>query len=190
MLLKLTGTMPLILNNVATADPMHPVAKQMKAITDKKKNKTDADDAELSKLKWYAALYLDGSGIVVLPAPNVFRSLIEAATVTRDGKRIERGVSFLTDRSPLAYPGPRDLDELWKGGTSEYVDRRMVNKSGRRVPAVRPIFPIWSASYEIEVDPEIINDDAFEAIAQRAGKSIGVGDFRRFYGKFKAEVTA
>jgi hypothetical protein len=38
------------------------------------------------------------------------------------------------------------------------------------------------------IDPNIIDQDEFVDIAQRAGK-IGVGDFRRFYGKFDVKVT-
>lgn len=188
MELRLNGTQPLIMHNVQAADPYNPFARAMKEYTSKRK-KTDSDLLEIDRLKFLSGLYYEPTVGPYLPAPNVFRALIEAGTITKSGKKIERGVAFLSRLAPLEYVGPRDPETLWgKDGDSPFVDRRIVVVNRARIPGVRPIFPEWAASFEIEVDPEIIDPDEFEAIAARAGR-VGVGDFRRFYGKFEAKIA-
>lgn len=189
MLLTMTGTAPLIMHNVQTADPLNYWSKEIAKLTAKRRNKTDADEAEIGRLKFAAGLYYDPEAGPFLPAANIFRCLIEAGAMTREGKKIERGVIFLSDRAPLEYAGPRDIDGLWGDGTTKFVDRRVVAVQRQRVVATRPIFPEWGATFEVEVDPEVINPDSFMDIAAKAGRSVGVGDYRRFYGKFKAELA-
>lgn len=188
MELRLTGAQPLIMHNVQAADPYNPFARAMKEFTSKRK-KTDGDLLEIDRLKFLSGLYYDAEVGPYLPAPNVFRALIEAGTITKSGKKIERGVTFLSRLAPLEYNGPRTPDELWgDNGDTPFVDRRIVVVNRSRIPGVRPIFPDWSATFDIEIDPDIIDRDEFEAIAGRAGR-VGVGDFRRFYGKFTVKVA-
>lgn len=185
----MTGTAPLILHNVQTADPLNYWTKEIAKITAKRRNKTDADEQELGRLKFAAGLYFDEQAGPYLPAANIFRCLIEAGAMTRDGKKIERGVIFLSDKSPLQYSGPRDMDGLWGNGTTRFVDRRIGVVQRQRIVVTRPIFPEWGAEFEIEIDPEVLNTDVFADICNKAGRAIGVGDYRRFYGKFKAELS-
>lgn len=189
MLLTMTGTMPLIMHNVQTADPLNVFAKEMAKITKKKTNKTEADLAELDRLKFEAGLYFDPEIGPYLPVQNIFRCLIEAGSMTRDGKKIERGITILGDRAPLQYNGPRDVTSLYGGGSTKFVDRRVVVVARQRIVATRPIFPEWVAAFEIELDPEVLDPDHFSDVAAKAGRSVGVGDYRRFYGKFAAELS-
>lgn len=55
---KLIGETPVMLNNDQTADPLNPIAKEMKKISSKRA-KTEADHYELSKLEWFGGLYLE-----------------------------------------------------------------------------------------------------------------------------------
>lgn len=187
MLVTITGTQPLLMNNVQSADPRNEFARAIKEITSKRK-KTDADLDELYRLKFMASLYYDDTVGPYLPAPNLFRALIEAGTITRSGKKVERGVVFLSRFAPLEYDGKRDIASLWGDGATRFVDRRMVTVNRKKVVGVRAIFPDWSAAFPIEVDDSIIDPAEFLEIAACAGK-IGVGDYRRFYGKFTVEVT-
>lgn len=189
MILTMTGTAPLIQHNARTADPLDPYARLIKEITAKRTNKTDADEVEISRLKFVAGLYFDERTGPYLPAANIFRCLIEAGAMTRDGKKIERGVNFTSDRATLEYDGPRDLEGLWGDGKSRFVDRRLAAVNRVRIPVTRPIFPEWSASFEVDTDDEIINPDHFAAIAEKAGRSVGVGDYRRFYGRFAVQIA-
>jgi hypothetical protein len=189
MILTMTGTTPLIMHNAQTADPLNRYAKAIKELTAKRTNKTDADELEISRLKFIAGLYWDDTDGPYLPAANIFRCLIEAGSMTRDGKKVERGVIFQADRARLEYPGPRDLDEMWGDGTGKFVDRRLAAVNRVRIPVTRPIFPEWSAQFEVLVDDEVLNPEHFAALAQKAGRAVGVGDYRRFYGRFTAEIT-
>lgn len=188
MILNMTGTSPLIMHNAQTADPLNQYAKAIKELTAKRTNKTEADELEISRLKFIAGLYYDQEG-PYLPAANVFRCLIEAGSMTRSGKKVERGVVFLSDRSRLEYDGPRDSASLWGAGTSRFVDRRLAAVNRVRIPVTRPIFVDWAASFEVIVDDEVMNPSEFADLAAKAGRMVGVGDFRRFYGRFAVEIN-
>jgi hypothetical protein len=187
--MSLTGTAPLIMHNVQAADPMNAWAREMKAITAKKSNKTDADSMELDRLKFMSGLYIDAEIGPYLPGPNIFRCLMEAGSITRDGKNIERGVAMSSPYGPLEYDGPRTADALWNGGEGRFVDRRLAAVNRVRIPVVRPIFVEWRTSFDVMVEDEVIDPEKFQGIAIKAGKMIGVGDFRRFYGRFAVEIN-
>jgi len=182
--MRLTGTAPLLMHNVQAADPLNAWAREMKLITAKRSNKTDADNLELDRLKFMSSLYIDAETGPYLPGPNIFRCLMEAGSVTRDGKNIERGVTMASPYGSLEYDGPRSADELWNGGEGRFVDRRLAAVNRVRIPVVRPIFIDWATSFDLMVEDEVIDPEKFQAIATKAGKLIGVGDYRRFYGRF------
>ena len=186
--MTMTGTAPLIMHNVQAADPQNHWAKLMKEITAKKTNKTESDEIELSRLKFVSGLYHDDQAGPFLPAANIFRCLIEAGSMTRDGKNVERGVVIENFLSPLAYDGPRDPAGLWNNGEGRFVDRRMAAVNRVRIPVVRPIFPDWSATFGVFVEDEVIDVAKFVNLADKAGRMVGVGDYRRFYGRFSVEI--
>lgn len=187
MILHMTGTAPLIMHNSQLADPDNTYALKIQKITDKKKNMTPSDRAEVARLKFLGGLYYDDEIGPYLPAENVFRSLIKAGTTTRQGGKVEMAVEFFDTRAPLEYDGPRDSGELFGDGYTVYVDRRLVGVNRVKIPAVRPIFPKWAASFEIEMDYSVLSSADFASIAERAGR-VGVGDFRRFYGKYSVRL--
>lgn len=189
MIITMTGTAPLIMHNAQTADPLNPYARAIKELTAKRTNKTDADEFEISRLKFFAGLYYSEADGPYLPAANIFRCLIEAGTMTRDGKKVERGVVFMAERARLEYDGPRDRESLWGDGTTKFVDRRLAAVNRVRIPVTRPIFPEWGCSFEVMVDDEVLNSGQFESLIRKAGRSVGVGDYRRFYGKFSVEIS-
>lgn len=194
MLVTLVGTMPLLMHNVQLADPENPFAVAIKKLTDKRSNKTDDDMAEIARLKFAGGLYHHPEIGPYLPAENIFRTIQGGASLTRKGKEIERGVIFLSTMAPLEYDGPRDIDGLWGGGKSPFVDRRMVNGTPgaakvTKVPGIRPIFPEWRAEIEVELDLSVINPDDFADYVAKAGRMIGIGDYRRFYGRFEGKVS-
>ena len=188
MKLKLTGITPLMMHNVRLADPDEPIVRQIAELTAKKSSMTEADRLEVARLKFLGGMYHDDQHGPYLPAANIFASLIAAGRKTRSGQDVETGVIWLADKAPLRYDGPRKPDELWNGGQSPFVDRRMVTVNRARVPGIRPIFPGWSAEIEIEYDETILDLGELEKFASRAGR-IGVGDYRRFYGRFKAAIS-
>lgn len=189
MRLRLEGVTPLIMHNVRLADPDDPVTRQISAITAKKGAMTDAERLEVARLKFLGGLYYDEQAGPYLPAANIFASLIAAARKTRKGQDVEAGVIWLADKAPLQYDGPRDPEKLWNGGDSPFVDRRMVKVDRARIPGIRPIFPGWAAEIDIDYDDTCINLPDLQAYAKRAGRA-GVGDYRRFYGRYTATISS
>lgn len=188
MKLRLEGTTPLIMHNVRLADPDEPIVRQIGELTSKKSLMTDADRLEIARLKFLGGMYYDEETGPYLPAANIFASLIAAARKTRHGQVVEAGVIWLADKAPLQYEGPRDPAALWNGGKSPFIDRRMVKVNNSRVPGIRPIFPGWSAEIDIDYDEETIDLSKLRTFAERAGRT-GVGDYRRFYGRYRATIT-
>jgi hypothetical protein len=186
--LRLTGITPLMMHNVRLADPDEPIVRQISELTAKKKDMTDADRLEVARLKFLGGLYYDSELGPYLPAANIFASLIAAARQTRKGLNVEAAVIWLSDKAPLDYDGPRDPDKLWNGGDSPFVDRRMVRVDRARVPGVRPIFPGWSAEIDIDYDENSVNLADLENFARKAGR-VGIGDYRRFYGRYTATIS-
>lgn len=185
--ITLTGTAPLLMHNIQAANPLHPLAKEMKAISSNRTlKKTDEGIEQLARLDWTAGLYFDEAYGPILPAENMTRCLIEGGRVTKQGKNVERALLILDD-SPLAYPGPRDIDALWEDGS--FAHTSMVRVGQSRVPRVRPIFREWAAEFDADLDTEVLNLSDLQTIAERAGRSVGVGDFRPRYGRFDVAIT-
>lgn len=188
MKIEMVGTAPLLMHNVRLADDQNVYTRAIKKLTDKRSKKTEEDKIEIDRLSFAGGLYFDEEVGPYIPAENIFRCLMEAGSLTRSGKKIERGVIFESTRARLEYEGPRDVDTLWGDGDSPFVDRRMVAVQRQRIPRVRPIFPSWSASIGVEIDGQVLDHEEFEDIVAKAGKLIGIGDYRRFYGKFVGQV--
>lgn len=189
MTLTLTGTCPLIIHNEQSADPDNYYARLAKPLNAKKTNKTEEDRKEIDRLSYLAALYIDDELGPYLPGKNLFRCLMEAGSITREGKAVERGLFVVTNKASIEYTGPRDAAALWGDGTTRFVDRRLVKVGTARIPRVRPIFTDWQVSFDVRVDDEVLDVDKLSVLATKAGLLIGIGTFRRFYGKFDAAVT-
>lgn len=185
--LNITGTDPLLMHNARLSDEFDPIVRLMKEITSKRTNKTDDDRWELRRLEFHGGLYLDKNLGPYIPGQNIERALRDAAVVTRQGKNIQRGVVVLTSRARLEYDGPRDADDLWED--KNYVSSASIKVGTSRVIRTRPMFQEWAVSVDLSLDTEIMDRETLEGIVHRAGKSVGLGDWRPRYGKFSAELT-
>ncbi|HEU4379885.1 MAG TPA: hypothetical protein VFR73_15035, partial [Hyphomicrobiaceae bacterium] len=83
--LTMQGSSPLVMHNVALADPNNRIVKEIAAITDKGSNMTDDDRLEVSRLEFIGGLYL-GKGGPTLPSRNILRCVANAAKIRRLGK--------------------------------------------------------------------------------------------------------
>jgi hypothetical protein len=187
--MTLTGTAPLLLHNVQLGDPDNEFVRSIGRLNALKGKITDDQRAERDWLKFRGGLYYDEQDGPVLPSANIFRSLQQAAALTRNGKDVERGFVVLDEHAPIEYDGPRKPDELWGGGTSKFVDRRMARVNRAPVVAIRPRFEDWSATYRFELDEEVLSMDDFTFIAEKAGRMIHVGDYRRFFGAYSVAIS-
>lgn len=187
--LTLTGVKPLLQHNVQLGDPENQYVRDIGRLNALKGKITDEQRAERDWLKFRGGLYYEDDQGPVLPAANVFRSLQQAASLTRNGKDIERGLIMLDDSAPLDYDGPREPEDLFGDGTTKFVDRRMARINRAPVVAIRPRFEQWSAVFRFDLDEDVMNLDDFAFIAEKAGRMIHVGDYRRFFGFYTVELT-
>jgi hypothetical protein len=185
---RLEGRSALLLHNIQLADPDNQWTRQIAAIT-RKRTKTEEDRQEIARLEWLGSLYVN-EGRIVIPISNIRRCFQEAAKVTRQGKQVNRAVvaADALIYTPLVFEGQnRRIEELV--GDTNYRDTTLVGIAGSRTVRVRPIFRTWGLNVEWELLTEVLDFDAFKAIAVLAGKVEGLGDNRsNGYGRF--ELTA
>lgn len=186
--LTMVGTSPLLMHNIQLGDPENEYVREINRLNALKSKITDEQRAERDWLKFRGGLYYSDEDGPVLPAANIFRSIQQAASLTREGKDIERGIKILDEHAPLEYDGPRTPEKLWGGGKSRFVDRRMARVNRAPVVAIRPRFEGWRATVRLDLDEEVMNPEDFVHIAKKAGRMIHVGDYRRFFGSYNIEV--
>lgn len=182
---SISGTTPLLMHSSRLADPLDPVTKALKRVSGKR-IKTDEDHAEMARIEHAGSLYLDADLGPYVPGENIARCLVEAARITKSGKKIEQGVVIDTDTNALVYRGPRDADGLW--ADENYRHRASVKVGQVRVMRTRPQFRDWSVYADGIYDPAVINLADLSEIADTAGARIGLGDWRPRFGRFTATI--
>lgn len=186
--LALSGTddEPLIVHNGMLADREYEWTKLLAAVTGKR-NKTDEDHEEVARLEWNGSLYFDDATGPFLPGDNVRRSLLDAARLSKEGKKIERGVLRVSRRNALQYEGPRDRSGMWSD--PRFRHRAIVKVGQSKVVRTRPKFVGWSADVTVDYDSAVIDRRDLLRIAQAAGQYIGLCDGRPFFGgRFDVEA--
>ena len=182
----LNGTGMLLMHSDAGVDDRSEISRQIKALTDKKKkDRTDEDQELHDRLYWERAMYFDPKIGPFIPAWNVKAMIQKAAGLRRKGKTVERGLILATEAFPLTYTGPRKLDTMWKA--KRFADYRSIKNAGPsagRVMRVRPRFENWSLECEFFIDPTEIDERDLIDYTEYAGNFIGLGDYRKRYGKF------
>lgn len=178
------GGTPLLHHSEILADPLSPEARGVAELAGKR-SKTEAEHEELARREWSAGMYYDEELGPVLPTWNLVRSIQDAARLSKQGKKVERGVFPEAEVVALQYDGPRDRDTMWKA--REFAFRKGIVVSGRRVMRTRPIFREWAAEAVIVVDPFVLDFETFEMLANQAGRYIGICDWRSGrYGRYAA----
>lgn len=83
------GTTPLIMHSCQCVNPLHPIAKELKKYTSKKK-KTEEDLIKIADLEWESGAYWkEGLGLYI-PAENVEATIINGAKAYRKGTDVEK----------------------------------------------------------------------------------------------------
>jgi len=188
----LEGTGIMLMHSDAGVDSSSEISRQITAITNKKKkDRTDEDQEMHDRLYWERAMYFDPKAGPIIPAWNVKAMIQKAAGLRRKGKMVERGLILTKESFPLIYDGPRKLDAMWKA--KRFTDCRSIKNggiSGGRVMRVRPRFENWKLECEFFIDPtELDERDLLEHI-EYGGHFIGLGDYRKRYGKFAVTQSA
>lgn len=185
--ITLTGTAPLLMNNIRKADPLDPMAKKLKKVTSKR-TKTDDDHVEMNQLDFFAGIYLDPDVGPYLPGENIQKCLVEGGRINKLGKNVERGLFIDTDVNPVAYTGPRDIEGLW--ANENFRHRSAVRIGQQRIMRCRPMFRQWKCQAHGLLDTNVLNPEDLRSIAHNAGAMVGLGDWRPRFGRFTATVEA
>lgn len=190
-----TGTSALMMHNERLSDPADPIVIQIKELTSKGTNQTDSDRATISKLEWRGGIYVDAQEQIIVPTANVVRCLREAATITKDGKNIARGLHAHLLQTPLETGKIADKrKEVYSGlerlaSDPSFIDRRQVKVGRGRISRTRPIFPRWGLTVDFELLDDVMNMSKLANIASLAGRAVGLCDARILgYGRFTAEI--
>ena len=184
--LEITGIRPLLMHDGSRlADPRHPLTRQMKAISSKKR-KTDEDYDAMAKLEFIGGMYHDPDEGPYIPDFNLVKCLIKAAAAVRKGKDVERAIIIDDPIMPLIYDGPRDIQGLWDDG--RFVNVLPVKVGQSRVMRTRPYFRQWALTAECTLDIEMLNLDDFRAVVEMAGRTTGLCDYRPRFGRFDTVI--
>ncbi len=181
---RITGTMPLMLNNPQTVNPFNEFTKKLKPLTSKR-TKTDDDMLEIYKLKFLASLYTNAEGKYILPAEHIANTLIAAGKERKLGQKLTRSMQVICDSILEFKDSNKTPEQLYKIGT--YVDIRAVGIKNSKIPTARAIIPEWSLVTEVWYDETQLDKKDIKDCLEIAGLRYGVGTFRKVYGRFKAE---
>lgn len=189
----LTGTTPLLMHNAQLSDDFNPIVRDIKRLNAKRTKKTDEDKVEVARLEFVGGLYYDSELGPVMPAKNLNATILNAAKITRERPTVVRaGLIFDSLVYRLDYDGPRDLENLWGEGTSQFVSRESIAVQAARVMRTRPVFNEWGVSLTAEFDTSELDPDRFAEFVVKAGRMVGLGDWRPEkngqYGRFAADI--
>ncbi len=180
LLVEIKGVSPLLMHNPQTADPRNQYAREMRSITDKKKNKTDEDLERLSDLEWEAGLYLNDKQQPIIPGEMIEAMMIAAGKKKSQGPKFKAGM--MCDGSwPVTYTGPKNIAKLKKDTNFRLSVFAVISRS--RILRTRPMFRDWSVEFVLSYLPEVLD----ETIIRHALKDcllLGLGDWRPKYGRF------
>ncbi len=181
---------PLIMHNGAAGLDTRSTANVEKAAIAKKRgsNRTDTDDARLRELECQTSLWLDAREAPTIP-PGAIRRMIEnAARKTKQGGDVREGlivtaVKFDYDRKTLG----ETLEEL--GRNAQHTVGVVVQRA--RILRTRAKFDEWSATFVVDVEPELVDKQKLGAWLEVGSRRVGLGDWRPeksgHYGRFVVE---
>ena len=185
--LKVTwkGTTPLIMHSCQCVNPLHPIAKELKKYTSKRK-KTEDDLMKISDLEWESGAYWkDGLGLYI-PAENVEATLVNGAKVNKKGKDIQKYCTVTDLYIPFWYGEDLTKEELI--ANYEYRDTRAMTVNRAKVMRTRPRFDQWKIVFSMNYDDEKIDISDIVNAMEYAGSYVGLCDSRPKYGKFVAII--
>jgi len=179
---KWHGVSPLLLHSNAGVNPLHPLTREKKSVTSKRK-KTEEDTMRILDLDYLLGLYWDDSTGVYVPAVNVEATIRDAAKKNKKGKDVVCGVMVAPEYIKLKYEGPQTREGLL--ADMNFRDIRIGKIQRASVTVCRPRFNNWEIDFSVEYDPEIWDKDALLETMVLGGKYIGFCDYRPRYGKFE-----
>lgn len=180
--LRITGTKRLVMHSGRLADPLDPIARDLKRLTSKK-SKTEADHLEISRIEWFGGLWLD-DGKPCIPCEALMATFVAAAKTRKKGDDAKVGL-IVERHAALEYAGPTDIDELWED--KNFRLRVGVKVRNARTMRTRPRFDHWSAEFTAHYFPSLFDRQSVIDLYKVAGFVKGLGDWRPQHGNFSVE---
>ena len=179
------GITPLIMHSCQCVNPLHPISKELKKYTSKKK-KTDEDLINISDLEWEAGAYWNEGLGLYMPAENVEATIQNGAKANKKGKDIEKYVTVTDLYIPFNYGENLTKEELIQN--YEYRDTRIMTVQRSKILRTRPRFDQWNITFNVLYDEEKIDIETIVNAMEYAGSYVGLCDSRPKYGKFVATI--
>ena len=175
---KLRGIRPLIMHNGAAGIDKRSPANLEKADIARKKgsNRTEADDERLRELECQTSIWYDYNEAPTIPAAAIRTAIETAARKLKQGSQVREGmaiteiISFDYDRAALGAT----VEEL--GRKAQFTVPVVVQRN--RLERTRAKFDIWSVTFTIDADDELVDQQQLESWLDIAGRRIGLGDWR------------
>jgi len=190
--IELVGKRPMLQRNGRLANPLDPTTQRITQLA-KKTNKTPEDYRELLPLEAWWGTWETPEGLVGLPTENVHACLVKAGGAYKLGTALESALLLpvLDKVEPLVFPDglPCDAHEYAYSDPVTHLFIRTVVISGRRTLRARAIFRDWRCTHTFDLLDDIVNPASLEKVVARAGRIVGVGDWRPRYGTFNARIV-
>lgn len=185
--ITLNGTTPLIMHSPKCVNPLHPIAKQMKALTSKKK-KSEADLEMISDLEWEAGVYWDDNIGLVIPNECLAATFLEGAKMNKNGSAFQKYVQVVDSLAPLDIGEVQNYQKMKVD--PRFRDVRSVCVMRARVIRTRPRFNTWRCEFDVMYDDAKIDTDVIALAVENAGNYVGLCEMRKLgYGRFAASIT-
>ena len=194
--IHLKSLSPFVQHNDILANPLHPLKKEMKQFTSIK-TKQDEHYMAIAKLEWMAGMYFDDEIGVYLSSKMIIGCLRASARKEKKGLQMKAVIVDCLPGTPLIGFHGKTQEDIWKmknkKGEQMYVFTESVNVQKSKTMRTRPIFPSWEVKFKINLDTELLSEEEFRRILDRAGFEYGFGELRPqlatgTYGRF--EVVA
>ena len=183
--IHIVGITPLICNRFTDAAALE-ASGGVRGSSAVAERKTPQDIAE-------SKLYRGLDGTLMIPQPNLLRSLVDGGKFHKSGKKQittkEESMLFAcldieAAEIPIIHKQP------WRVDTRAVV----IPSTKGRILAHRPMFDDWRLEFTVSLDTTIVGPGVFRQICDDAGKRIGLGDFRPArkgpYGRYRVDHWA
>lgn len=185
--ITLTGVRPMIQHNGRLANQLDPYTRRLAAIT-KKTKKTDEDWATIMQIESRGSCWETPDGILGVPTEAVWRSLYNAATAFKRGEDIKRSLLFDDEVRPLLVDGEQvTCDDFLRDPENVFLKVVVIGRN--RTMRARPRVPTgWQTTHRFELLTDVIDARNLAPILERAGRLVGIGDWRPRYGRYEIAI--
>jgi len=179
------GMTPLIMHSNQGVNPLHPLTKEMKKYTGKRK-KTDEDYEIIADLEWESGLYWKDNMGLFMPAENIEATIRNGAKSIKKGTAIQKFLSVERLYASFKYGENLSKEEL--KADLKYRDCRVMKIGQASILRTRPRFDTWQVDFIINYEETQIDLETIVQSIDFAGKYVGLCDSRPKYGQFVAIV--